>query len=165
MVLGDVISVFFGEKKCFKLDFGETLQLHILPWSHHSASHAGEGGFLINAGERRKFGDKGKGHVCTVPFCSLGADVALASLPSSPHPEEICLGIIPESFLRIEAWSSVLQIPTARFFPPQRGQFWLCCLCVSLTGHHQLQGVTELGPVVSTLIGTVVQPCLVCCHL
>ena len=31
------------------VDFGETLQLHILPRSRHCASHAGEGGLLISS--------------------------------------------------------------------------------------------------------------------
>ena len=48
LVLGDVISI-FGEDKYIIVDFGETLQLHILPWSHHCASQAGEGGLLISS--------------------------------------------------------------------------------------------------------------------
>ena len=48
LVLGDMISIFFGEDKHI-MDFGETLQLHILFWSHHCASHAGEGGLVINS--------------------------------------------------------------------------------------------------------------------
>jgi hypothetical protein len=49
LVLGDVISIFFGEDKYIMVDFGDTLQLHILPWSHHCASHAGEGGLVISS--------------------------------------------------------------------------------------------------------------------
>ena len=48
LVLGDVISI-FGEDKYIIVDFGETLQLHILPWSHHCASQAGEGELLISS--------------------------------------------------------------------------------------------------------------------
>ena len=44
LILGDVIFTFFGEDKYIIVDFGETLQLHILPWSRHCASQAGEGG-------------------------------------------------------------------------------------------------------------------------
>ena len=49
LVLGDRISIFFGEDEYIMVDFGETLQLHILPWSHHCASHAGEGGLGISS--------------------------------------------------------------------------------------------------------------------
>ena len=48
LVLGDVISI-FGEDKYIIVDFGETLQLHILPRSHHCASQAGEGGLVISS--------------------------------------------------------------------------------------------------------------------
>ena len=49
LILGDVIFTFFGEDKYIIVDFGETLQLHILPWSHHCASQAGEGELLISS--------------------------------------------------------------------------------------------------------------------
>ena len=49
LVLGDVISIFFGEDKYVMVDFGDTLQLHSLPRSHHCASHAGEGGLFISS--------------------------------------------------------------------------------------------------------------------
>ena len=49
LVLCDVISIFFGEDKYIMVDFGDTLQLHTLPWSHHCASHAGEGGLVISS--------------------------------------------------------------------------------------------------------------------
>ena len=49
LILGDVIFTFFGEDKYIIVEFGETLQLHSLPWSHHCASHAGEGGLVISS--------------------------------------------------------------------------------------------------------------------
>lgn len=48
LFLEGVTSIVFDENKCFKVYFGETLQFHILPRSHHSASHARERGFLIS---------------------------------------------------------------------------------------------------------------------